>query len=250
MRRPRHRNLLVIPFLALLGLTACSSGTDDTELTVAAAASLTEPFQLLEAAFEEQNEGVNVRFSFGSSTTLAEQATQGAPGDVLATADEESMQVAETGKALAADPVRFATNRLVLVVPADNPAGITGIDDLAGSDWVRCDDKIPCGRLAVTLLADNQTAASPSSKEIDVKAVLAKVASGEADAGFVYATDAIVARDEVEVIEIPGSETELNPYFIARLEQDDSVGLADKWVAFVSSPAGQQILADAGFGRP
>src|SRR3546814_17498259 len=88
-----------------------------------------------------------------------------------------------------------------------------------------------------------------SSKKIDVKAVLAKVVSGEADAGFVYATDAIVATGEVEVIEIAGSETELNPYFIAALEQDDSNGLADKWVDFVTSPAGQQILADQGLGR-
>ncbi|MDT0202174.1 molybdate ABC transporter substrate-binding protein [Nocardioides sp. AE5] len=244
----KFRHLVLVPLLTLLPLSACSS--DGQELTVVAAASLTETFEELATEFEKEHDGVEVTFSFGSSTTLAEQAIEGAPGDVLATADEKSMLTARDGDALAKDPTEFATNRLVIVVPAGNPAQITGLADLAGTDWVRCDDEVPCGRLALTLLSANQVAADPVSREIDVKATLAKVVENEADAGLVYATDAASAGDAVETIEIAGSEGELNRYFITPLVQDDSDGLAQEWIDFLASETGQRILTEAGFGKP
>src|SRR5690606_9716930 len=142
-----------------------------------------------------------VRLVLGSSTMLAQQAVDGAPGDVLATADEASMRLAEDGNALRDAPVAFASNALVLVVPAGNPAGGEAIADLddADVDYVACAAPAPCGDLAADLLTSSGVTRPPASEEVDVRAVLARVASGEADAGLVYATDAASAGDEVTV---------------------------------------------------
>lgn len=240
--------------LLLLPLSSCGGDDDDkeTELTVLAASSLTGVFEELAMQFEDEHDGVKVTLSFGSSTTLAEQATQGAPGDVLATADEKSITVAKDGDALSADPAAFATNEMVLVVPADNPGDISSLADLAGTDFVRCVDDAPCGRVALALALSeaNNLTADPASLEVDVKAVLAKVTSGEADAGFVYATDAAAAGDEVKVIPIEHSDEQLTTYFIAPLEQSGDEGLATDWIELVQSDAGLKVLADAEFGTP
>lgn len=235
--------------LVLLPLSSCGGDDDEQVLTVLAAASLTEVFTDLADTFEEEHDGVSVRLSFGSSTTLADQAGQGAPGDVLATADEPSMQVAEDAGALAQDAVVFAENQLVLVVPADNPAGITSYTDLLGSsvDWLRCADDVPCGRAAGTLIDLNEPLGDPASLEVDVKSVLAKVTSGEADAGFVYATDAATAGHDVQVIDVPHAQDALTRYYIAPLEQAENDDLAADWVALVRSADGRSMLDDAGF---
>jgi len=188
--------LLVLPgLLLLLPLTACGGGADDQTLTVLAAASLTGTFTELAQTFEDEHPGVTVELVFGSSTTLAEQAADGAPGDVLATADEKSMTLAEDGNALGASPAAFVSNRLTLVTPPDNPARIDSLTDLdsPGVDYVVCADTAPCGAAAVAVLTDAGITAAPASQEVDVKAVLARVVQGEADAGLVYRTDAVAA---------------------------------------------------------
>ncbi|WP_067431633.1 molybdate ABC transporter substrate-binding protein [Nocardioides jensenii] len=248
MSRSLVTRVVPLALVLLLPLSGCSD--DETELHVQAAASLTGTFQALEKEFEADHEGVDVKLSFGSSTTLAEQANDGAPGDILATADQQSMDLAVDGGSVAGEPAEFATNALVLVVPADNPGRITGFDDFADTDWVRCDDDVPCGRLAVSLLDANGVTANPVSRELDVKAVLAKVTSGEADAGFVYATDAVAAGDEVKVFDVPGAQDQLNPYFIAALKQAGDDDLAQDWLDLVNSDKGRTILTDAGFGQP
>ncbi|KRF13911.1 hypothetical protein ASG90_13945 [Nocardioides sp. Soil797] len=249
MPRPILTRLLVPAAVCLLlPLSAC--GDDTTEIKVLAAASLTESFQTLEKQFEDDHDGVDVKLSFGSSTTLAEQANDGAPGDVLATADEKSMDLAVDGGSATGEPTKFATNALVLVVPADNPAKITGFDDFADSDWVRCDDEVPCGRLAVSLLEENEVEQEPVSREVDVKSVLAKIASGEADAGFVYASDAVAAGDDVKMFPVPGADEQPNPYFIATLDQSGDSDLAQEWLDLVSSDEGQKVLEEAGFSTP
>lgn len=239
---------LLLPAATLAG---CTSGDDgDTTLTVLAASSLTDTFTELADLFEAEHPGVDVKLSFGSSTTLAEQVTQGAPGDVLATADQQSMAIAADAGVLHDDADAFATNRLVLVVPAGNPAGVHGLGDLAGTDWVRCVADAPCGKVTDTLLAAQDADAVPSSLEVDVKAVLAKVASGEADAGLVYASDALAAGDDVETLEIPGAGRELTTYYVAALSHDDDEDLACDWVDLVTSAEGRAVLTDAGFGAP
>ena len=245
------RSALVLALL--LPLAGCGSGQDEggdaqAELTVLAASSLTDVYQGLAPSFEEENDA-DVTFSFGSSTDLAAQAADGAPGDVLATADETSMKVAEDA-GVTGEVTDFATNVMVIVTPAGNPAGIKSLDDLAGATWVRCADEVPCGRVAQSVLEDNDITAEPVSLEEDVRSTLDKVISGEADAGLVYASDAVAAGGDVETIEIPGADKEPTTYFITTLEQSADSELAEKWVDLVTSDEGEAALEDAGFGLP
>ena len=218
-------------------------------LDVLAASSLTEPFDSLARSFEEDHPGVEVRLVLESSTTLATQVGEGAPADVLATADAASMQrVLDAGDAAEADV--FATNELVLVVPAGNPAAIGSVADLDDADvaFVACVETAPCGALTKELLEDNDVANEPSSLEVDVKAVLAKVTSGEADAGLVYASDAQAAGADVRMFPVPGSEEARNSYLVTVVDQADEPDLARDWADLVLSTEGQDVLAEAGFG--
>lgn len=235
--------------LLSIGLTACSDDDGNTELTVFAAASLTESFTTLEKAYEKDHEGVDVVLSFGSSTALAEQVNEGSsPADVLATADENAMTVATDSDSIDGEPVQFATNTLVLVTPADNPAGIQSLDDLDGADFVVCDPSVPCGAAAATILDNAGLTAQPVSLEEDVKSVLDKVTLGEADAGIVYVSDATAAADEVQAIEIPSDVNVVNPYVIGVVADSDEGDDAQEWIDLVQSQAGQDVLAEAGFG--
>lgn len=234
--------------LALLPVTAC--GDDgDTTLTVLAAASLGGTFQELAERFEADRPGVEVRLAFDSSATLARQAVEGAPADVLATADSETMH--EASPAVAGEPRTFATNTMVLVTPAGNPAGLGGIDDLTGrTAYVACVPSAPCGRVARSLLDAAGVTAAPASLEVDVRGVLARVTDGEADAGIVYATDAHRAGSEVERIGIPGAEAERTACSIAPLRQSRHPRLARAFSALVRSAEGRRLLTAAGFGPP
>lgn len=247
-----------LPAVALLlALTACGSGDagepgdpggDDRTLTVLAAASLTGAFDDLAEIFEDAHPGVEVRLSLDSSATLAQQVIAGAPADVLATADLRTMTIAADGDALADDPRTFATNTLVLVTPADDPAGITAFADITGTAYVTCAESAPCGAIARDLLAANGIESPPVSREVDVRAVLTKVVLGEADAGLVYATDAAAAGDEVRTLPVPGAPALRTEYPIALLAAAPAEDLGRAWVDLVRSAEGQQVLARHGFG--
>lgn len=243
---------VVAVLLLLLPLASCSGDEGEETLTVLAAASLTETFTELAETFEEEHPGVEVELVFGSSTALAEQAVDGAPGDVLATADERSMTVAQDGNALADTPSGFVSNRLTLVTPPDNPAGIESLDDLddAAVDYVVCADTAPCGAAAVAVLEEAGVTAPPASEEVDVKAVLARVVQGEADAGLVYRTDAVAAGDDVAEIPTPDAEAFATNYFIAPIATDDAASQdrATEFVTLVRSNAARQVFEQAGFG--
>ena len=229
-------------------LTGCSDDGTAT-LRVLAAASLTDVFTELAEQFEADHEGVDVELSFGSSTDLAEQAADGAPGDVLATADATAMAIAEDAGVVAV-PETFATNGLVIVTPPDNPAGIATLDDLAGATWVRCADEAPCGRIALAVLGSLGIDTEPDSLEEDVRATLDKVISGEADAGLVYASDAAGAGDDVTTIPVEGAEEHLASYHVGAQDQADDAGRAQEWVDLVTGADGRSALTDAGFGPP
>jgi molybdate transport system substrate-binding protein len=261
----RNRTVtLLLSLVAALALAGCggsdaseggSGGSSDKEtgtLNVLAAASLTETFTSLAKDFEADHPGVTVKLAFDSSATLAEQVTQGAPADVLATADEATMQTVVDAGGTEGDPQLFATNHLQMVVPKDNAANIQRFSDLEkpGVKYVVCVDTAPCGKLASKVLAATGTKAEPASEEVDVKAVLSKVELGEADAGLVYATDAVAGGDKVKPIDIPTSNENLNTYPIAALADAKKPGLAKEWVDLVTGSQGQQALADAGFGKP
>jgi len=234
---------------SLAGCGAVADEDGERELIVLAAASLTDVYEELATEFETQNAHTRVSFSFGSSTDLAEQVADGAPGDVLATADEASLQLAEDA-GVTGEISTLATNVLSIVTRPDNPGAVETLDDLEGATWVRCTDEAPCGKVAAAVLADNDITAEPASLEEDVRATLDKVISGEADAGLVYATDVVAAGDEVVAVEIPGAETALTTYFTTVLEQSVEPDLAQEWVDFVTSEDGLAILEQAGFGTP
>lgn len=234
----------LVALLLLLPLAGCAD--DDASLTVLAAASLTNVFEELAADFEEEH-GVEVDFSFGSSTALAEQAADGAPGDVLATADPQSMAIAE--EAGVVDRLRQLTaNRLVIVTAPGSE--VRSVDDLADVPWVRCADEVPCGRVAVAVLAEQGLSAEPVSLEEDVRAVLDKVVSGEATAGLVYNTDARSAGDAVRTVRLPGADQHLASYRIATLDQASDDELAGEWLELLTSEPGRAALRGAGFVMP
>lgn len=239
------RRLLAL-LLLTPGLVACG-GDDDATLQVLAAASLTEAYTALAEDYESDHFGVRVELIFGSSTDLAESVADGAPGDVLATADETAMQIAVDAGVTAAVPQVFALNQLVIATAPGNPERIHSLDDLDGITWVRCADDVPCGRIAVTLLKDAGVTAEPVSLELDVKATLEKITSGEADAGLVYASDAVTAGRAVRSVPIEGSTAVPAIYYVAPLSQAADGGLADDWINLVNSVAGDVALNNAGF---
>ena len=241
--------------LALLGavaLTGCSGGDDEETLTVLAAASLSDAFSDLEAVFEDQHPAVDVRLSFDSSATLARQVVEGAPADVLATADEQTMDSAVAAGATEGRPSAFASNRLVLVVPTANPGRVRSVADLdrPGVEFVVCVPSAPCGHLAAAALDGAGVDAPAASEETDVRGVLNKVVLGEADAGLVYASDALSAGESVRSIEISGSPATSTRYVVAALRDAGSPDLARDWVDLVLSDRGQRVLRAAWFGAP
>ena len=244
---------LLLPVLALVlpGLVGCSDdGEDGTTVQVLAAASLTEVFAGLAEDFETDHAGVEVELVLASSTDLAEMAADGAPGDVLATADEASMQVAVDAGVTRTAPAVFAENRLVIVTAPGNPEGIASLADLAGVTWVRCADEVPCGRVALDLLAAAGVTTEPVSLEVDVRATLEKVTAGEVDAGLVYASDAVSSGDHVAVVPIEGADDVPAVYHVVPLAQSVDADLAGAWVELVLSDEGRAALDAAGFSAP
>ncbi len=220
-------------------------------VTVLAAASLKNVFTDLAADFEADHAGVTVRLSFAGSADLADQILAGSPADVFAAADEKTMaRVTAAGDA--GDPALFATNSLTIVTPPDNPAAVDSFDDLASSSikTVICAPEVPCG--AATAKAEQAAGVTihAVSKESSVTDVLAKVESGEADAGVVYITDATSAGNKVKTIATAELDATLNRYPIAVLTNAPRPDLGNAWQAMVVGPTGRAALGAAGFGAP
>ncbi|GAA4889374.1 molybdate ABC transporter substrate-binding protein [Saccharopolyspora cebuensis] len=244
----------VAALVAVLAVAGCGQRADtgSQQLTVLAAASLTEAFEEVAARFEQQHPGVSVRFDFQGSSTLAEQVVQGRQADVLASADPATMaEVVRTG-ATAGQSATFATNRLAIAVPPGNPAGIRSLADLGdpGAVVVVCAPQVPCGAATEEVERAAGVRIQPASEENDVKSVLRKVVAGEADAGLVYRTDVRAAGGSVEGIEFPESARAVNDYPIAALADAPNPELADRFADFVRGPAGREVLAAHGFGAP
>jgi molybdate transport system substrate-binding protein len=221
-------------------------------VTVFAAASLTDAFGEIADEFEAANPGVNVEPSFGASSALREQILAGAPADVFASANLSNMDRVVEADAAAGDPRTFATNRLEIVVPAGNPADVTGLAAFGDDDLLvgLCAAEAPCGELARKALANAGVTPRLDTEEPDVRSLLTKVEAGELDAGLVYATDALAAGDAVEGIAIPADDNVVAEYPIATLAEAGGAEVADAFVAYVLSGAGQDILASYGFDSP
>ncbi|ROZ99047.1 molybdate ABC transporter substrate-binding protein [Gordonia sp. OPL2] len=251
--------LAAVAATGLLVIAGCSSSDDTTSsnseapdsttLNVSAAASLKKTFTAIADQFEKDNAGVTVTLSFDGSSTLVNQIKQGAPADVFASADQKNMD--KLGDQ-AVDPKVFATNTLVIVTAPGNPKGVNSFADLnkPGVTTVVCQAAQPCGNATEAVERDTGITLSPASEEQSVTAVLTKVTAGQADAGLVYVTDAKGAGDKVATVVDPAFAAVVNEYPIATVRGAAHEATAKEFVDAVLGPSGQQILADAGFGKP
>lgn len=252
---------IVVLALLLLAL-APAAAQDERPLNVFAAASLTDAFTEIAAAFEAVYPGAHVQFSFGASSTLATQIEEGAPADVFASANLTQMQRLRDGGHISNLPRTFARNRLVVITPADNPAGVETLADLAqpGLLLVLAAPDVPVRDYTDTMLelmaADAEygpdyrdaVMANLASEEDNVRQVAAKVALGEADAGVVYSSDVTPdIADDVLIFDIPDAFNTLAEYPIARVTGSADPWLGWRFIRFVMSAEGQAILAKWGF---
>jgi molybdate transport system substrate-binding protein len=256
--------------LALVSLvaTACpddgpNAGSGDTasaregaDLTVSAASSLTDAFTDIGRAFEKANPGTAVTFNFGPSDGLAGQIDQGAPVDVFASASSTWMDSVQDDGPGVTDRAVFAQNRLAIIVPVDNPAGIENLDDLTEDhvQLVLAAEGVPAGDYAREMFRDagisEAALANVVSNEEDVRAVITKLIAGDADAGIGYVTDVTPAvSDRVTLIPIPDGVNVIATYPIAAVNGTQEVDLAKGFVDFVLGD-GQRTLAEYGFLPP
>jgi len=260
-RRPLALVALAIALSSCGGTNGRPGSGNGVTLTVLAAASLNQAFPRIADAFRRRDPSVSVRFSFAGTDSLVAQIEQGAPADVFAGA------AMSYGDQLVKDnlietPATFCSNELVLVLPRANPADIGSLEELTrpGVKLVIGAESVPVGTYTRTVLANldgiygegysRRALANVVSSEENVEAVLAKVRLGEADAGFVYVTDARAAGPAVRAIAVPAEAQAVGSYPIAVVKASVHPGEAQRFVEFVLASEGQGILREAGFGPP
>lgn len=255
---------------AVLLLAACApaatpapTAPEPVILTVFAAASLTAAFNEIKTQFEAAHPGVSVAYNFGGSNALAQQLGEGAPADVFASANKKQMDVAiSAGRVVSGTTQIFARNRLVVILPKDNPGEVATLQDLAkpGLKLILADKDVPVGQYALDYLAkaisdasfsasyEDDVLANVVSYEDNVRSVLTKVALGEGDAGIVYTSDVSgdSAKDVVS-IEIPNALNTIATYPIGAVKDSAAPDVAQAFIDYVLSADGQAILKDHGF---
>lgn len=254
------KRLPPIALLLTLFLAACAPATPQPRtLTILAAASLTDAFTEMGKNFEAANPGVTVTFNFAGSQALRTQIEEGAPADIFASASGKEMDALVASQFVTDGASQiFLSNKLVIILPANNPAGLEKLEDLAnpGLKLVLAAEDVPVGNYARQALekmngpfgADfkDKVLANVVSNEDNVKQVVAKVQLGEADAGIVYTSDAVPAPD-LKSIEIPADLNVIAKYPIAALVKSENAELAGAFIAYVLSSEGQSILKKWGF---
>ncbi len=253
------RTITLVSALALaLSVGACSSGdgtadstdsaSSSSELTVFAAASLNTAFpEIAEEVFAEDYPDVEVNFAFEGSSSLVEKMQSGAAADVFASANVANMDKAMESD-LVNEPMELTKNTLRLIVPTGNPAGVTDLESANAANFVICAPQVPCGAVSGDLAASKGVTFTPVSEEQSVTDVRTKVESGEADAGLVYLTDAMLSGDLVEIVEVDGITDVGTVYMMATLKEASNPEVAQAFMDAVMSDAGQEILATYGFG--
>ena len=247
------RRVAALAASAAMLAAACSGsgGRSSHQLTVLAAASLSDAFDVIETQFENVHPGTTVRVAYGPSDGLARQIQAGDPADVFASASETWMDAVRKRPGVS-DQANFARNRMVIVVPSTNPAHVRSIHDLAkpGLKLVLAAPGVPAGDYARAILRKAGIAhaalANVVSNEVDVRGVLAKLDTGDADAGIVYTTDARRAGTGIIPISIPPKLNVVATYPIAVVRGSSAEGTARAFVRFVLGP-GQATLRAAGF---
>lgn len=230
---------------------SCGSGSTERQLSVFAAASLTDVMAELSDAFEAANPDVEVALNYAGSTAIRAQLIEGGPADVVLLANEPVMR-----QLLDAEVVDHyeivAANRMVLAVPIGNPGGVEALADLVDESLLigLCDQDVPCGATARIILDAAELSVSPDTNEPDVRSLLAKIVSGELDAGIVYSTDLASSQSTVVGFEIDPSLYEPNVYPVAVVDGASNESDGRLFVQFVLSPVGQSILMTHGFLPP
>ncbi len=258
-----RRFTVIAAGLAAVAVAGCSSSSSSSTpsassstpatgtITVFAAASLTGTFTQLGQQFEAAHKGDTVKFSFGPSSGLEAQITSGAPADVFASASPANMAgVVSAGDA--SNPQNFAKNIMEVAVPPNNPGKVASVNDLAKKSVkvALCQPQVPCGVVAAEVFKNAGIKVKPVTLQPDVKSVLTQVETNNVDAGMVYVTDVMAAGSKVKGVTIPASENASTLYPIATISSSTHESIAQAFVAYVLSPAGQQVLAAAGFEKP
>jgi len=246
------RKLLIAGLMIALPLAAAAQ-----QLTVSAAASLTEAFKEIGQKFEATRSGVTVRYNFAASGVLIQQISQGAPVDVFASADQETMNRGVEQKLIDPDTRRdFAANSVVLVAPAQGGPDLKTLADLSRPEVKRIaigkTETVPVGRYTKQSLeaANLWAPLQPKFVQADsVRQVLDYVARGEVEAGFVYRTDAAIMADKVKVALVAGGHTPVT-YPVAVVSESRQKALAKEFTDYLRSPAAQDVLARFGFAKP
>ena len=256
----RRRVTAAVFVLGLVGLVACGDDGDDGTagegpggtVLVFAAASLTDAFADVAAAFEAAHPGTEVQLNLAGSAALREQILEGAPAAVFASANQSNMDAVVDAGEVAGEAREFARNRLQIAVPAGNAAGVTGLDDFANGDLLigLCAEGVPCGDFARGALDNAAVEAAVDTNEPDVRALLTKIGADELDAGIVYVTDVLAAGDLVDGIDIPDEFNVVAAYPIAELVGSPNAEGGAAFVEFVLSDEGQAILTSFGFTEP
>jgi len=219
-------------------------------ITVSAAASLTDAFGRIGTDFSAANPGATVAFNFGSSGTLATQIQQGAPADAFASADPALVTTLIEAKLVDDRATVIANNKLVIVTKPGNPKRIKRLADLATAGVISlCGETVPCGKYAGQILsgAGVTIPTDTITRGQDVKATLAAVTNGDADAGIVYVSDAKTAGSAVTAVPIPDAQNAIATYPMVVLKQSTNPAAARAFVAYVASPPGQATLRSYGF---
>ncbi len=245
---------ILLPLLVLTVMLFSAAVGRTADITVSAAASLTNAFTEVKGAFEKKHPDIKVTTNFAASNPLLKQMEEGAPVDVFASADQTTMDKAQAGDLIdTSSRANFALNTLVLITPADNPAGVTSVSDLAKPAVQRITignpDSVPAGRYAREALTGAKLWDSLQSKYIlgeSVRQCLDYVSRGEVQAGFVYNTDALQGGDKVKVAAVATGHTPVS-YPIAVTKNAGEPKAAAAFVRFVLSPEGEAILAKYGF---
>lgn len=241
---------LTLPALILAG---CSTpGGAERTLTVFAAASLEQPVTELADRLEQQRPDLDVTLSLDGSANLLAQVGEGAPADILATADQQTMDRAVADGLTEGTPRPLASNRLALAVPRGNPADVRSIKDLERPELrlVQCAPGVPCGDAATTLAQRAEVTLAPDSEESSVSGVLSKITAGEADAGIVYTTDIARSGGKAQQVPLPESLTVTTSVPIVEVRGARNPEAARAFLDLATGPDGQRILADHGFGPP
>jgi molybdate transport system substrate-binding protein len=234
-------------------LAACESKPrEPTAITVYATSTMIHSMTVIGKKFEEDNPGTSVEFIFAGSTDLASELAAGAGADVFVSGAVEQMTSVVDAGLIQGAPEPFATSRLVIVTPPGNPLHLASFADLAapGVRVSLCAAQMTCATLTRTIEGKTGVRLQPVSEEVTSEDVVRNVVTGKADAGVVFASEAITAGAHVSWVDFPEAAAAESVCEIGLLKSTDETELSKKFIREVTDETSRPVLAEAGFGEP